>query len=167
MTCATCAVRIERVLAQQDGVENASVNLAGASAAVRVQPDVSVDDLSAAVDRIGYSLSAHEAGREKRDVVEMYSDEERTQRRRFWFALAFTAPAMVLHLFGPHEWWSSILQCLLVTPVVFWAGAQYHRRAWRMTKQGTANMDTLISLGSLAAYFYSLAILPSHGDVFF
>jgi len=167
MTCATCAVRIERVLARQEGVENASVNLAGASAMVRVQAGVSEADLAAAVDKIGYDLTPHDADHEQRDVVEMYSEEERTQRRRFWFALAFTAPAMTLHLFGPHELWNSVLQGLLVTPVVFWAGAQYHRRAWKMARQGTANMDTLISLGSLAAYFYSLAILPSHGDVFF
>ncbi len=167
MTCATCAVRIERTLARQDGVETASVNLAGASAAARVRSGVNQNDLAAAVDKIGYTLTAHDADHEQRDVVEMYSDEERAQRRRFWVALAFTAPAMLLHLFGPHELWNSILQGLLVTPVVFWAGAQYHRRAWKLAKRGTANMDTLISLGSLSAYFYSLALLPSHGAVFF
>ena len=167
MTCATCAVRIERVLARQDGVETASVNLAGASAAVRVHSGVSEDDLAAAVDKIGYTLTAHDADYEQRDIVEMYSDEERAQRRRFWVALAFTAPAMVLHLFGPHELWNSILQGILVTPVVFWAGAQYHQHAWKLAKHGNANMDTLISLGSLSAYFYSLALLPSHGAVFF
>lgn len=166
MTCATCAVRIERVLDKQDGVDKASVNLAGASASVRVEAGTDIEGLRSAVDKIGYLLTEHELG-DSRDVVEMYSEEEAAQRKRFWLALIFTAPAMALHLFGPHELWNSIVQGLLITPVVFWSGAQYHRRALKLASHGTANMDTLISLGSLAAYFYSLAVLPAHGDVFF
>jgi P-type Cu+ transporter len=167
MTCATCAVRIERVLSRQEGVENASVNLAGATASVRSDGSVDTDALSAAVDKIGYGLTLHEVGEQTRDVVAMYSDEERMQRRRFLVALVFTAPAMVLHLFGPHALWNDIVQGLLVTPVVFWAGAQYHQRAWKQARNGSANMDTLISIGSLAAYFYSLVVLPLGHGVFF
>ena len=167
MTCATCAVRVERVLSRQEGVENASVNLAGATASVRIDGFVDPEHLSAAVAKIGYGLTAHEPGEEARDVVEMYSEEERLQRRRFWTALVFTAPAMVLHLFGPHDLWNSVVQGLLVTPVVFWAGAQYHQRAWKQARAGAANMDTLISIGSLAAYLYSLVVLPLGHSVFF
>jgi len=167
MTCATCAIRVERVLSRQEGVDGASVNLAGASAAVRVRPGTPTDDLIAAVDKIGYQLTPHDDDHDARDVVEMYSNEEREQRRRFLLALALTAPAMILHLFGPHELWNSILQGLLVTPVVFWSGAQFHHNAWRQARSASANMDTLISLGSLAAYLYSVAILFSHGAVFF
>ena len=143
------------------------MNLAGASASVRTDGAVDIDALSAAVDKIGYGLSVHEAGEEARDVVAMYTDEERLQRRRFWTALVFTVPAMLLHLFGPHALWNSMLQGVLVTPVVFWAGAQYHQRAWKQTRNGSANMDTLISIGSLAAYFYSLAALALGESVFF
>lgn len=167
MTCATCAVRIERVLGRQEGVEAVSVNLAGAAASVQVDEGTDLDTLVSAVDRLGYQLAVHGAGRESRDVTTMYDDEERTQRRRFWVALAFTTPAMLLHLLGPHELWNSIVQGILVTPVVFWVGAQYHQRAWRLARSGAANMDTLISIGSLAAYIYSLALLPTHGEVFF
>ena len=166
MTCATCAVRIERVLGRQEGVENASVNLAGASASVRISDAVDVTDLASAVDKIGYGLTVHD-GDEGRDVVTMYSEEEQLQLRRFWVALLFTAPAMGLHLFGPHALWNSIVQGILITPVVFWAGAQYHRRALKQARVGAANMDTLISLGSLAAYFYSLAAIFADGAVFF
>jgi P-type Cu+ transporter len=60
-----------------------------------------------------------------------------------------------------------IVQGILITPVVFYVGARYHRVAWRLARQGGANMDTLISIGSLAAYLYSLAVVFSHGDVFF
>ncbi|MFP3883238.1 MAG: heavy metal translocating P-type ATPase [Actinomycetota bacterium] len=167
MTCATCAVRVERVLSRQEGVENAAVNLAGATASVRTDGSVDAESLAAAVDKIGYELSVHDEDHEARDVVAMYSDEEREQRRRFLIALVFTAPAMALHLLGPHELWNSILQGVLVTPVVFWSGAQYHTRALKQARTGGANMDTLISLGSLAAYFYSLAALFVGGAVFF
>jgi heavy metal translocating P-type ATPase len=167
MTCATCAVRIERILDKQDGVENASVNLATATASVRTDGSVDSEILRLAVDKIGYGLAVHDEGNAGRDVVEMYTEEEKAQWRRFWVALAFTAPAMVLHLFGPHAMWNAVAQGLLVTPVVFWSGAQYHRRAYKQARMGSANMDTLISLGSLAAYFYSLAVLPSMQPVFF
>src|SRR5918996_3540011 len=81
MTCATCALRIERILSRQEGVENASVNLAGATASVRTDGSVDTHALSAAVDKIGYGLTVHEAGEETRDVVAMYSNEELLQRR--------------------------------------------------------------------------------------
>jgi P-type Cu+ transporter len=167
MTCATCAVRVERVLSRQEGVDNASVNLAGATASVRIDDNVDPTDLVAAVDKIGYGLTVHDEGQEGRDVVEMYSDEEREQRRRFLIALIFTAPAMILHLFGPHAMWNAVVQGILITPVVFGPGAQFHRRALRQARAGAANMDTLISLGSLAAYFYSLVVLATGGAVFF
>jgi heavy metal translocating P-type ATPase len=160
-------MRVERVLSRQDGVENASVNLAAATASVRLADGVESDGLSAAVDKIGYGLRPHDDDHEARDVVAMYSDEEREQRTRFWVALAFSAPAMILHLFGPHALWNDILQGVLVAPVVFWSGSQYHRRALKQARSGAANMDTLISLGSLAAFFYSVAVLPARGAVFF
>ncbi|MBW3667167.1 MAG: cation transporter, partial [Actinobacteria bacterium] len=167
MTCATCAIRVERVLSRQEGVESASVNLAGASAAVRVDPSVDEQSLIEAVGNIGYGLTPRDPAGERRDVVDMYSEEERVQRRRFLIAALFTTPAMLLHLFGPHELWNSLAQGLLVTPVVLWPGWQYHQRAWKQARNLSANMDTLISLGSLAAYLYSLAVLPTHGEVFF
>lgn len=167
MTCATCAVRIERVLSRQEGVENAAVNLTGASASVRLRPGTNVEGLTDAVEKLGYTLTPRDSAGESRDVVGMYTTEEADQRRRFFVALALTAPAMLLHLLGPHELWNSILQGALVTPVVFWAGSQYHRRAFKHARVGAANMDTLISLGSLSAYVYSLAVLPTNGVVFF
>ncbi len=167
MTCATCAVRIERVLGKQVGVENATVNLASATATVRTDGSVDPETLTAAVDKIGYALTIHDDEHGARDVTEMYTAEEKAQRNRFWVAFAFTLPAMVLHLFGPHALWNEVTQAVLITPVVFWSGAQYHRQALKQARVGSANMDSLISLGSLAAYFYSLAVLPTMEPVFF
>lgn len=167
MTCATCSLRIERVLSTQPGVESVSVSLAGSSAAVRVEDEVDAADLQAAVGRLGYALHVHGPETESRDVIEKYSEEEAEQWRRFWAAVALTAPAMLLHLFGPHAIWNAVVQGVLIAPVMFWSGAPHHRRAWTQARQGAANMDTLISVGTLAAYSYSVAVTPANGDVFF
>ncbi len=167
MTCATCAVRIERVLSRQEGVENASVSLAGASALVHVNEDADLDSLSAAVGKIGYSISPHESGEHGRDLMDHYHDSEDVQWRRFWIAAALTAPAMLLAMFGPEVFWNRALQGVLVTPVVAWGGWQFHRVALKQARSFSASMDTLISMGSIAAYVYSIFALFSDLSVFF
>jgi copper-transporting P-type ATPase V len=167
MTCATCAVRIERVLTRQEAVEAASVNLAGASALVRVHDGADVDTLAAAVARIGYNITPRIGDAQPRDMVEHYHEDEKTQWRRFWVAAALTLPAVLLAMLGPDTQWSRLAQGALVTPVVFWCGWQFHRVAFRQALHLSANMDTLISLGSLAAYFYSVWALFSGEHIFF
>jgi cation-transporting ATPase V/Cu+-exporting ATPase len=167
MTCATCAVRVERVLGRQEGVDAASVNLAGASALVRVSGDHDLETMQRAVEKIGYAIAPHEGGDRSRDMVEHYHDDEGTQWRRFWIAAALTLPAMLLAMLGPDVLWNRLLQGVLVTPVVFWCGWQYHRVALRQARHFSANMDTLISIGSLAAYFYSIWALFIGEHVFF
>jgi cation-transporting ATPase V/Cu+-exporting ATPase len=166
MTCATCAVRIERVLARQEGVEAANVNLAGATALVRVDDRADVAALQTAIDRLGYSISRH-AGEQPRDMATQYLGDARSQWRLFWIAALLTLPVMLLSMFGPDTTESRIAQGLLVTPVVLWCGWQFHRVALRQARHGSANMDTLISLGSLAAYLYSIWALWSGEHVFF
>ncbi len=167
MTCASCAVRIERVLGRQEGVENASVSLAGASALVRVNADADLDALAAAVDKIGYEISPHESGEHGRDLMDHYHDSEDVQWRRFWIAAALTAPAVLLAMFGPEVFWNRVLQGILVTPVVIWVGWQFHRVAIKQARNFSANMDTLISLGSITAYLYSIWALFADLPVFF
>ncbi len=166
MTCATCAVRIERVLSKQEGVESASVNLAATTAEVHAGHDVDVDTLVAAVDRIGYKLTHHPDEEAPRDVTEHYHGDERGQWRLFWTAAALTLPVMYLAMFGPEgSVWSSWTQAILTTPVVFVVGWQFHRVALKLARHFSANMDTLISMGALAAYFYSLwSVLRGHHD---
>ncbi|HSK06081.1 MAG TPA: heavy metal translocating P-type ATPase, partial [Acidimicrobiia bacterium] len=167
MTCATCAVRIERILGRQVGVEAANVNLAGATALVRVSPEVDVAALEAAVAKLGYVIAPRVAGEQPRDMVERYHEHEHGQWRRFWIAAALTLPAMLLAMLGPATEWSRLLQGALVTPVVLWGGWQFHRVALRQARSLGANMDTLISLGSLAAYLYSIWALSTGEHVFF
>jgi copper-transporting P-type ATPase V len=167
MTCATCASRVERVLSRQDGVEGASVNLAAATAQVTTLPGSDAAALEEAVGKIGYGLTRHEPGEAPRDMVEHYHGDESTQWRRFWIAAALTVPVLVLAMFGPDEQWSRLLQFALATPVVLWSGWQFHEVALRLLRHGSANMDTLISLGSVSAYLFSIWSLIYGGAVFF
>ena len=155
------------MLGRQDGVEAANVNLAGASAMVRVGDGIDVEALRAAVGKLGYAIAPHTADDQPRDMVEHYHDDARVQWRRFWIAAALTLPATALAMLGPDALWNRVVQGLLVTPVVIWVGWQFHRVAARQTRHLSANMDTLISLGSLSAYLYSIWALLSDEPVFF
>jgi Cu+-exporting ATPase len=153
MTCASCATRIERKLNKLDGVE-ASVNYATEQAAVRYERDrVAVDDLIHAVEAAGYHAKlAAEA-----DETE---DRARALRLRLLVAAALTAPLAALAMIPPlqFEGWEW-LAFALGTPVVFWAGYGFHRAAALNARHLTATMDTLISIGTLAAWGWSVAAL--------
>lgn len=167
MTCATCATRVERILSRQEGVEAASVNLATATAQVRAYPQANPSLLESAVSKIGYTITPHHPDESPRDMAEHYHDDEGVQWRRFWINAAFTVPAMLLAMLGPDELWSRLLQLALISPVISWGGWQFHRVAARLARHGSANMDTLISLGSLSAYLYSIWALLADETVFF
>ncbi|HUP31524.1 MAG TPA: heavy metal translocating P-type ATPase, partial [Gaiellaceae bacterium] len=153
MTCASCATRIERKLNKLDGVE-ASVNFATEQAAVRYDPArVAVDDLIRAVEAAGYHA---------RLAAEAEEAEARagTLRLRLAVAAALTAPvtavAMIPPLMFPGWEW---LALALTTPVVFWAGIGFHRAALLNARHGAATMDTLISIGTVAAWAWSTVAL--------
>lgn len=167
MTCATCATRVERVLSRQEGVEGVSVNLASASAQVRTSSDSDLASYEDAVGKIGYTLTRHDPSDAPRDMAETYSEDEKVQWRRFWIAAVLTTPLLILAMFGPEADWNLAVQWVLATPVVTWGGWQFHRVAARLARHGNANMDTLISLGSLSAYLYSIWAVFAGDPVFF
>ena len=153
MTCASCAVRIEKKLNTLEGVE-AAVNFATEQAAVRYDPArVDVDDLLRAVAAAGYR--ARVAARAAED-----EGRARALRIRLVAAAALTAPLVALAMFPPlqfdgWEW----LAFALATPVVLWAGLGFHRAAVANARHGVATMDTLISIGTLAAWAWSVVAL--------
>ena len=167
MTCAACANRIERVLGKQDGVDAAVVNFTGAEATVRSDAPLNADSLREAVKKIGYDIRLVTEDDERQSLVEKYSDEERTQWRRFWAALALSLPVVVLAMFGPDTQWSRLTQLAFSTPVVFALGAQFHRVALKQLRSLGASMDTLISLGTSVAWGYSTWAVLNDEAVFF
>ena len=155
MTCASCAARIERKLNKLDGV-TASVNYATEKAAVEYDPaQVSPESLVEAVEQVGYSAHLPEASGETTEI-----DPTASLRRRLIFAAALSLPVLLMGMISALQftyWQWLALQ--LATPVVLWAGWPFHVAAWKNLRHGAATMDTLISLGTLAAWGWSVVAL--------
>ena len=152
MTCASCATRIEKQLNGLDGVE-ATVNFATEEAAVSFDPaEAQLDDLVAAVEAIGYHAAP--VGETPAE------DTSREWRLRLVVSAALTAPLVILAMapaveFRGWEW----VALALATPVVLWGGWPFHRSAALSLRHHATGMDTLISLGTLAAWSWSLVVL--------
>jgi cation-transporting ATPase V/Cu+-exporting ATPase len=164
MTCGSCAARVQRVLSRQDGVERADVNLATARARVVYRDGaVSLDDLRAAVDRIGYRIAPLERTPP--------ADPAAAWGRRAVLAAPLAAATVALAMWPggvAERGWARLAMLALATPVQFWAGWPFLREAVRRARRRSASMDTLISLGTLAAYGFSVAQLVTGGaDLYF
>ncbi|HXR11147.1 MAG TPA: heavy metal translocating P-type ATPase [Gaiellaceae bacterium] len=154
MTCASCAARIERSLNKLDGVE-ATVNFATETATVHYDPAlVAAEQLVGAVERIGYHAEpAHTGARVPEHVA---------PPARLIVAILLSVPLVVLAMarplrFSGWEW----VALALATPVVFWSGLEFHRAALLNARHGAATMDTLVSLGTLAAWTWSAVVLTA------
>ncbi len=158
MTCASCAARIEKRLNGLDGVE-ASVNYATERASVQLADDAptTTADLVTAVEQAGYEAmlpSSTDAGsRPHRDPVD-------DLRLRLICAAIASLPLLALGMIPAlqFDYWQWI-SLQLATPVLFWAAYPFHRAAWINLRHGTATMDTLISIGTIAAWAWSLISL--------
>ncbi|NHZ71139.1 MAG: heavy metal translocating P-type ATPase [Proteobacteria bacterium] len=159
MTCASCAVRIERVLGKQDGVEAANVNFAGQEARATISDDADLEALRAAVAKIGYNIEEIDPENDDRSMTERYDAEAKYQLRNVVGAAALTVPLMLLAWFGGDSLWAEWLQFALTTIVVFYFGAQFHKATWKQVKSLSPAMDTLISTGTLAAWLFSTFVL--------
>jgi Cu+-exporting ATPase len=170
MTCASCAARIEKKLNRLEGV-SATVNFATERASVDFGAEVAVADLIATVEKAGYTAeppapavlapepedaeaASAQGGREGRGA----RDEEAARlRQRLLVTVALSIPVVLLAMvpawqFRNWQW----LSLTLTAPVVVWGGWPFHRAAWTNARHGAATMDTLVSLGTLAAFGWSV-----------
>ena len=158
MTCASCAVRIEKKLNKLEGVE-ATVNFATETASVEYDPACATpDELLGAVESAGYHASLPaEPGEE---AAEAPHDPARDLRIRLLVSAALSLPVLLLAMIPPlqFDYWQW-LSLQLATPVVLWGGWLFHRAALQNLRHGAATMDTLISLGTLAAWTWSVVAL--------
>ena len=158
MTCGSCAARVERALGKVDGVESAAVNLATERALVVFESGrTSEDDLIATVGGLGYGLSPliDPAGAET-DAAEAEIVQQRMWLRRVLVAWPLGIAVLVLSMgFMDRPWarWSALV---LTVPVQFWAGWPFLHQAAVRARARTANMDTLIAMGTLAAFTFSV-----------
>ena len=160
MTCSSCANRIERRLNKLDGVE-ATVNYATEHASVSFDPEqVPAERLVEAVEAAGYRASLPAADHDQAAQDPADRDPTASLRQRLVGSAVLSLPILVLSTvsslqFDNWQW----LALNLATPVVFWAGWPFHVAAWRNLRHGTATMDTLISVGTLAAWGWSVVAL--------
>ncbi|MGH3635994.1 MAG: heavy metal translocating P-type ATPase [Mycobacterium sp.] len=155
MTCASCAARVEKRLNRIEGV-SATVNYATEKAKVRYCDGVAPADLVATVAHTGYTAELlRDAGPDARtEGLELGALRERLLVcAPLAAAVVAMAIAMALRVRWPNN--LGMLSLMFTTPVVFWGAAPFHRAAWRNLRHGTATMDTLISMGVLAAYLWS------------
>ena len=158
MTCGSCAARVQRTLSKQPGVQKAEVNFATGKARVVTGGDADPTSLTAAIDAIGYSLAPVEE-RGSHDGGHEHTHDERPWRIR----VAVVAPAalfmVVTMLMGEAAMENDLLRWAMfaiATPVQFWVGWPFLREAARRARHFNANMDTLIAVGTLVAYGFSV-----------
>ncbi|MGH3950902.1 MAG: heavy metal translocating P-type ATPase, partial [Pseudonocardiaceae bacterium] len=163
MTCASCANRIEKRLNKLDGV-TATVNYATEKAKVTFPEGITTDDLIAQVDKAGYTATPPRPQAEQAGDTGAAEDEAeesiRPLRHRTFISLGLAIPVIALAMIPALQFtywqWASLA---LAAPVIVWGALPFHVAAWKNLKLGTATMDTLISMGTSAAFLWSLYAL--------
>src|SRR5660398_213968 len=169
MTCASCAARMEKGLTALRGVQEAAVNFATEKATVMYFPGVvGPDDLRRAVEGAGYSVRETASGDSAHAGVEASDREAEARRRemgrlrlRFVMALLVGSVLMLLSFFPPsflsvRQLW--YVMFVLATPITLWAGWPFYRAAWAAAKHRATDMNSLVAVGTSAAYLYSAAV---------
>ncbi|ACO47620.1 heavy metal translocating P-type ATPase [Deinococcus deserti] len=173
MTCANCVGRVERTLKKVDGVLEANVNLATERASIRYLPaSVSPGQLKAAVRASGYEILENEAGKDRTDQErEVREREVQGLRRAVIFSAVFAVPllllAMVPMLYMPFHMWLTgyvdmgtlnWIMLALAAPVQFGPGLRFYRLGWKSLTHRSPDMNSLVMIGTSAAFFYSLLV---------
>lgn len=179
MTCAACANRIEKTLAKQPGVNHATVNFATETATVNFDPAATdVDSLVESVRGAGYDAHPRAMDHGHEDPLEKaHAEEYATAKRKFIVAAVLSLPVLVIAMsHGAISWLNfagvNWLQLILTTPVVLYSGRHFYTGAWAAFKHRTADMNTLIAVGTGTAFVYSVVatafpswfITSTHGE---
>ena len=158
MTCASCANRIERKLNKLDGV-SASVNYATEKAKVTYAPEVTPERLVETVESAGYGASLPRT-EEAKGAGPALPDETEQLRQRLIISAVLSVPVIAMAMIPPLQFTNwQWLSLTLAAPVVIWGALPFHKAAWTNLKHGATTMDTLVSIGTLAALAWSLYAL--------
>jgi P-type Cu+ transporter len=168
MTCAACVRHVEKALQSVPGVESAAVNLATEKAAVTHTLDIAPEALEGAVEASGYRarvIDEAEHGHAISPFDPARDERLRGERRNLIMALALTAPVFVISMFlHPRADWINWLLGVLTTPVIFWNGRGFFIAAAKNLRRLVFTMDTLVAMGTGAAWAYSAyALIAFHG----
>jgi heavy metal translocating P-type ATPase len=173
MTCAACVGRVEKALRKVPGVLNATVNLATERASVTYLPaSTGLAQLKRAVRESGYGILEVEAGKDRTDVEREAKEKEvRNLKRSVMFSAVFAVPLVLIAMLpmvwmpammflmniAPMNVWNWVMLAL-ATPVQFGPGLRFYKNGWKALRSGSPDMNSLVMIGTSAAYFYSLAV---------
>lgn len=155
MTCAACAVSVESMLKNTEGVVNANVNFANASATVEFSKDTPLENLQKSVRAIGYDLLIEEDDAEDKQAEYQRAHYE-ALKKRTWLSIILSLPVVIIGMFFMDMPYGNIISMLLSAPVVFYLGKSFFVNAFKQAKHGKANMDTLVALSTSIAFIFSL-----------
>ncbi|MEI6816887.1 MAG: heavy metal translocating P-type ATPase [Bacteroidota bacterium] len=156
MSCASCAMSSQSILAAQKGVISASVNYANAEATVEYSPEIiGLKEMKTALQSVGYDLILEdEQGTDLKDEIKQNLYHE-LKRKTIW-AIVFTLPVAVLGMFFMDMEYVNYIMLVLAIPVLFWFGRSFFFNAYKQAKHGKATMDTLVAMSTGIAFLFSL-----------
>ena len=173
MTCTSCTVSVEKALSKLPGVLSININLASGKATVEyLKGETGMADFRKSIEKAGFSIDTEALHATEPDTITAASKKEtRILRNKLFFASIIAVYMLFIAISELSDGWSWLpaffsnqyLLWALATPVQFWAGWQFYHNMWGTLKHKTANMNTLIAVGTSAAYFYSVVAILSPG----
>jgi len=157
MTCASCAIGVETAIQIQTGIVTAAVNFATATVSVEYVPNViSVPEIQKVVQQAGYDIFINEDEKQAETLEEIHQKMFRELQFKTLWAGLLTLPVVIIGMFFMDIPYANPIMWILSTPVVAWLGRNFYTNAWKQAKHRSANMDTLVALGTGVAYIFSV-----------
>ena len=157
MSCASCAVRTEKIVQSVEGVVSSSVNFATGSLTVEYNPDITNPPaLKKSVQDGGYDLLIENKGSKAEDLELITEKRYQLLKNKVILAIILSLPVVLFGMFFMNIPYANELMWLFTTPVVLWLGKDFFTNAWKQAKHRSANMDTLVALSTGIAYLFSV-----------
>lgn len=156
MSCASCAMGVEKKLMQQKGVKSAAVNLANKSVMIEFEAsEVDATSLKRSLQEIGYNMLIEEEGRAKEIQEEQENIHYKKLKRDTIFSWVFSLPIMIISMFFMHINYLNLVMLTLALPVLLIFGRDFYINGYKSITKGSANMDTLVALSTSIAFLFS------------
>lgn len=157
MSCASCAVSVESMIASQEGVISAAVNFATGNLTVEYLPNMTdAAKLQKAVQSVGYDLLVEDETKQQETLEAAHAQKYRKLKVKTIWAVLLSLPVVVIGMFFMDMPYANEIMWLFATPVVLWLGKDFFVNAWKQAKHRSANMDTLVALSTGIAYIFSV-----------
>ncbi|KFF15039.1 heavy metal translocating P-type ATPase [Flavobacterium hydatis] len=157
MTCASCAGSAESIVTYELGVVDASVNFATGNLTVEYLPNLtSADKLQKAVQAVGYDLLIVDETKQQESLEAIHAEKFKKLKNKTIWAVLLSLPVVTIGMFFMDMPYGNEIMWLFSTPVILWLGKDFFINAWKQTKHGSANMDTLVALSTGIAYLFSV-----------